>query len=357
MKNFIKFKIFLLLIFFNLFTINKRKKLKVGVIGLRHETNIGNNLIKYAISIKLRELGFIPYIIGSHYNKTDITFLKKNTKCIIIKENFTEIKRKDFDILMVNSDQTWRKLDKDFYDYGFLKFAANWNIPKFVYAASLGFDYWDLTKEDENLAKFLLKNFTGVSLREKGSIKLVENHLGIHPSFMLDPTLLIDKKYYLNLIQNYKPNFNINENYILVYLIISEDNTENFIIKACNQLNYKKYQVKMNDKNSIEKFLYGITHCKAVITNSFHGTIFSIIFNKPFISFIFKMSPKERLYSLKHLFNFENRIIEYNEQPSINLLKTPLNISENLIKLLKKNSIDFLKKNLEINRENNTHFN
>ena len=100
MRIFAKFKIFLFLIFLDLFSKNNKKKLKIGVIGLRHETNIGNNLIKYAISIKLRELGFIPYIVGTHYNNTDITFLKKNTNCVIIKKKFEEIKRNHYDILM-----------------------------------------------------------------------------------------------------------------------------------------------------------------------------------------------------------------------------------------------------------------
>ena len=104
MRIFIKFKIFLLLIVFYFFFKNKnnnnKKKLKVGVIGLRHETNIGNNLIKYAISIKLKELGFIPYIIGTHYNNTDINFLKNNTNCVVIKKKFKEIKRNEYDILM-----------------------------------------------------------------------------------------------------------------------------------------------------------------------------------------------------------------------------------------------------------------
>jgi polysaccharide pyruvyl transferase WcaK-like protein len=300
----------------------------------------------------LKELGFIPYIIGTHLLNLDITFLKKNTNCRIINQNFTEIKRNDYDILMINSDQTWRKFDKHFYDYGFLKFAENWNIPKFVYGASIGYDYWKLTKKDENMAKVLLKNFTGISVRENGSIPLIEQHLGIRPLFVLDPTLLIDKKYYLNLIRNYKSNINKKENYIFSYLLIKENNTINFIKKACKQLKYKNYQVEVEDQNSILKFIYEISNSKAVITNSFHGTIFSIIFNKPFISFIFKGSPKERLYTLKHIFNFEKRIIEYNEHPDINLLKTPLNINETYMELMKKQSINYLKKNLKISKKN-----
>ena len=98
----------------------------------------------------------------------------------------------------------------------------------------------------------------------------------------------------------------------------------------------------------IKNFIYGIVNCKAVITNSFHGTIFSIMFNKPFISFIFKNSPKERLMSLKSAFNIKNRIFEYDQFPDINLLKTPLNINYTLINLLKNQSIEYLKKNLGI---------
>jgi hypothetical protein len=326
----------------------KKKYKKVGVIGLRHEANVGNNLIKYAISIKLKELEFIPYIIGTHLQNFNITFLKENTNCIIIKENFTEIKRNDYDILMVNSDQTWRRFDEHFYDYGFLKFAKNWNIPKFVYAASIGYDYWQLTGEDEKVIKPLLNNFTGISVREKGSIELIEKHLGIKPLLVLDPTLLIDKKYYLKLIKNYKPNINIKENYIFTYLLEIEKNTINFIQKTCEKMKFKNYQIEMNETNSIEKFIYGISHSKAVITNSYHGTIFSIIFNKPFISFIFKNSPKERLYSLKREFNLENRIVEYYEQPDVNLLNTPLTFNETLMKLMKDESINYLKQKLGI---------
>jgi hypothetical protein len=347
MKKLTKIKIFFIFIFLSLiYRKNKKMNNKIGVIGLRHDSNIGNNLIKYAISIKLKELGFVPYIIGTHLNNLNITFLKKNTNCVIINQSFSEIKRNDYDLLMVNSDQTWRRFDKHFYDYGFLKFAKNWNIPKFIYGASLGVNYWRLTKKDENMAKLLLKNFTGISVREKGSIQLIKKHLGIKPLFVLDPTLLINKKYYLKLIENYKSKINKNENYIFSYLITKESNTINFIKQACEKLKYKYYQVEMDDKNSIEKFIYGISNSKAVVTNSFHGTIFSIIFNKPFISYIFKSSPKERLYSLRNIFNFEDRIIEYNEVPDINLLKTPLNINKTLMELMKNQSINYLKKNL-----------
>ena len=72
------------------------------------------------------------------------------------------------------------------------------------------------------------------------------------------------------------------------------------------------------------------------------------MFNKPFVSFIFKNSPKERLISLRNAFNIQNRIVEYDQFPDIRILKTPLNINYTLINLLKKQSIDYIKKNLGI---------
>ena len=96
---------------------------------------------------------------------------------------------------MVNSDQTWRKFKKKkdlkhFYDIAFLKFAEKWKVPKFVYGASLGVNIWNFKKEDEKIAKMLLKDFTGISVRDKMAIKLIEKNLGFKPDFVLDPTLL-----------------------------------------------------------------------------------------------------------------------------------------------------------------------
>ena len=147
-------------------------------------------------------MGFKPYIIGTRMKNYNISFLNATTNLIVIKNNFKEIKKDDYDILIVNSDQTWRKFDNHFLDYGFLKFAEKWNIKKIVYGASLGYNYWKLSIEEEKIAKELLKNFTGISIREKGSKDLVKKHFGINPEIVLDPTLLIDKKYYLNLIPN-----------------------------------------------------------------------------------------------------------------------------------------------------------
>ena len=321
---------------------------KIGVIGVRHEVNIGTNLLKYAISIKLKELGYIPYIIGTHWNNYNITFINQTTNLVIIHNNFNEIKENDYNILMVSSDQTWRKFDKHFYDYGFLKFAENWKIKKFVYGASLGYDDWKLSVEDDKIAKKLLKKFTGISIREEGSKKLVEKHFGIKPITVLDPTLLINKKYYLDIIKDYQGQVVINKKYIFIYTLFKSK----FLVKAVENasmiFDYENYYFRLNNSSSIHNFLYYLVKSNAVITDSYHGTVFSIIFNKPFITIYNKFNAKERFNSIGNLFNLRERFIEENQKIDIMQLIKPLNINNKLLNKLRLMSINFIRKNLEL---------
>ena len=345
-KLFSKFGLIVIfnLIIFVLFplTTKIKSRKKIGVIGVRHEVNIGNNLIKYAISIKLKELGYIPYIIGTHWINSNITFIKQNTNLVIIKKNFSEIKKDDYDVLMVNSDQTWRKFDENFYDYGFLRFAENWKIKKFVYGASLGSENWNLTKEDDKIAKNLLKNFTGISMREEGSISLVEQHLGIKCTHVLDPTLLIDRKYYLDIIKNYKGSIVMRKKYIFIYTIFQFDFFRKAIKRAKNFLKYETYYLALNIKSSIQNFIYYMVNSDAVITDSFHG-----LFNKPFITIFDKSKAKGRFKSLSNIFGVGDRLFEKGQQINFHQLLKPLNIDYKSINKLKQKSINFIKSNLE----------
>jgi len=337
------FKILIILYFISHFNL---KKIKIGVISLNHSQNIGNNLLKYAIFIKLSELGFDPSIIALKDINHNISFIQNSIKIRIINQSFSEIKNDDYDILMVNSDQTWRKWDEYFYDIAFLNFAKDWNITKFVYGASLGFDNWTFNQSDEKIAKYLLKDFRGISVREIGSIKYIEEHLGLRPIFVLDPTFLIDKKYYLNLIAGYKSDKVFDDKTIFIYTVTNSSILKEYLKNIKNKHHYTIYLIDINSNNQIIKFIYGIYKCHGVITDSFHGTIFSIIFRKPFISFDYELYGSERFNTLKEVFGLENRIFKYNSNPDINLLETPLKLNDTILKLLKKQSIDYLKKNL-----------
>ena len=319
----------------------------MGVVGVRHEVNIGNNLLKYAIFIKLKELGFKPYIIGTLWKRfNNIGFIKRTTNLIIIDKNFNEIKSDDYDILMVNSDQTWTNFDGFLYDYGFLKFAENWTTPRFVYAASFGKDYWPYSDKMDQIMKNLLSKFSGISVREKDSIDIIKEHLGVIPEFVLDPTLLIDKKYYLNLIKNFERNKKKDSKYIFCYNLGNSRGIFNLLDKASKKLNFEYYHFPLNNDSLVENFLYYLINSQAVITNSFHGTVFSIIFNKPFIS-IYLPRKKSRINTLGNLFNVSERLFTLKEDINLDLLVTPLNINYEILKKERRRSINFLKKNLK----------
>ena len=236
--------------------------------------------------IILTELGYEPYIVTTNHKNVNISFLKRTTNIVEIK-NYSDIKENDYDILLVNSDQTWRRWDDFFYDCGFLLFAKNWNKLKFVYGASLGYDYWSFNETDEKIIKPLISNFSEISVREKGSVKLIEEHFGKLTKLVLDPTLIIDKKYYLNLIKNYQIDYNYTNDYIFFYHVNAiKYEMKSFIEKAKKELNLKIYYFKLDNSSLVEDFLYYLKNSKAVITNSLHCTIFSILFKKPFITFI-----------------------------------------------------------------------
>ena len=324
------------------------KRKKIGVIGLPHSQNVGNNLLKFAMFIKLSELGFSPYIIGTLYENHNISFINKTINIRLIK-NFSEINENDYDLLMVNSDQTWRKGINDFYDIAFLKFAENWNIPKFTYGVSLGHGRWKYRKKNEKIAKHLLKNFSGISVREISAVKLIKKHLGLKAQLVIDPTFLININYYLIIIKNYKSsiiNKINNDDYIFAYILTNSIKIRNYLSYIEKRLNIKIFYLTINDNNQVKEFLYGIIHSKAVITDSYHGTCFSIMFKKPFISFINESNDQSRFNNLDLIFNIKNRIFNLNQIPPISLLKQPLNINQEKLIALKRQSLDYLKKNL-----------
>ena len=302
---------------------------------------------------KLEEYGFEPTIISPTRKGANIDFLHKNVKLYEVVNYTKELKEEDFDYLVVNSDQSWNNYNLDaLSDHGYLRFAEFWNIPKFVYAASIGLDYWRYSKDFDKRARELIKNFSGLSVREIGAVNLVEQHLKIKPEFVLDPTFLINKKYYLDLIKDLNKNFDYTKRYIFVYILDENKKKKKFIEKVKNSLNYTIFRVDvLKNKYYTENFIFGINISDAIITDSFHGTVFSIIFNKPFISFLNSFRGALRFYSLNQTFKLKDRIIKEIEEPNINKLIEPLNIDKKILDIMMKKSIRYLEKNLGIRKK------
>ena len=228
-----------------------------------------------------------------------------------------------------------------------MKFAENWKIKKIAYGASLGFDFWNFTDKEDIIIKNLLKDFNGISTREEGSINLIQQHLGINSTLVLDPTLLIDKHYYLDIIKDYHCKRKIKKEFIFIYNVVYSQEIINTFKKAVNIFDFDYYYFELNSSSLIEDFIYYMYKSNAVITNSYHGTIFSIIFNKPFITIYNKNHAIERFNSLRNIFGVNDRIFEIQEKIDLFQLIKPLNINYELLNKLRLRSINFLKNHLE----------
>ena len=335
---------------------NTNKIKRVGVVNLPLGLNVGNILVKYSMFKILEQLGVNSTIIIPKIGRFNFTlsFLKEtiNSHLLFVGINFTELFENDFDYIMVNSDETWQC---DFgtiacYNIALLKFAENWKAKKFIYAASKGRYNWPFKNYDKSLIKNLLQNFSGISFREKGMVKILEDNIGLKSQFVLDPTFLLNREYYLNIIKNNKYNELPKDKFIFIYQLDKNACISRIIKKVSETFNFQLIYLPFREKNFIEKFILYLNNSHAVITDSFHGTVFSIIFNKPFISFVNKGRGKVRFYSLKSVFDLKNRIVEPSSSSNIdiNLLIKPLVINHTEFNEFKKFSINYLKRQLDI---------
>lgn len=335
---------------------NKTKRKNIGIVGYYIDNNIGNQLIKYSMDVVLKKYGFNPILISlKEVSNVNMNFLKKYVNIKEIKSYITDLNESDYDFLVVNSDQVWAYNFKRLIQVGFLSFAKKWNITKFVYAASLGFDHWTSSEEIIKSAKILVKQFSGISVREQNSIGIIDKNLGVKPVLVLDPTMLLNKADYLNIINNFKIDIDTNRDYLCSYLLDYSKIKQDYIKNISKELNYTIITIKINVENFIEEFIYHYNICKSIITDSFHGTVFSIIFNKPFIAFINNFRGNERFFSLNQTFHLNNRFIypkQFNKNETV-LLKNELNINMTDFNILKDKSIKYLEYNLGLNKSMN----
>lgn len=232
-------------------------------------------------------------------------FVKKNinySKPLSSTSSLTKFLRdNEIDSVVVGSDQVWRK---DFaMGYGFnyfLDFVPN-DLLKFSYAASFGLSEWQYSEEQTTVIKKLISSFAGVSVRESDGQSLCVKNLGISPKHVLDPTLLLDSSFYEKIAS--RPLSDVP--YIFVYWLGSETEKQKTIQASCPS-GFKIIDLSLRDSDSlvfIEDWLSYILHAEKVITDSFHGSVFSILFKKQFIVSENKSGGNGRLNSLFQMLN------------------------------------------------------
>lgn len=193
------------------------------------------------------------------------------------------------DIYISGSDQIWNPSYPYWNDYGYFLSFGDKSTKRISYAASFGVDNIPETKCD-----FYRKNLSAynkLSVRESSGISIMSK-LGLSSVHCVDPVFLLNRDEWIDVLQ-LKRN---NKKYILVYDFLHNDKKmEDFVIRlsnetglkviAINDYNKTPYaNVQINNAGPIE-FLNMILNAEYVVCNSFHATVFSIIFEKQFVTF------------------------------------------------------------------------
>lgn len=214
-------------------------------------------------------------------------FLDKHLHLHEIKAPLTwnQLEGLNFDAFVVGSDQVWRpRYNTGHLSNLFLDFAEGKDVKRIAYAASLGTDVWEYDASQTVQCAALARQFDAISVREASGVTLCKNYLGVDATHVLDPTLMLDADDYLSLCSG---NEHPQGDYIAVYTLDYTKQKMALLKEVSRQLGCPLHLIGRFTKKgypSIESWLEGIAHAKYVITDSFHGTVFSTIFQKQFVT-------------------------------------------------------------------------
>lgn len=268
--------------------------MKVAIVTIHDNTNYGNRLQNYALQETLKNFGCeVESLVkskplkddGSLRAKRKQVFFNFEKKYLNIRE-YAYLKdiQTEFDYFVVGSDQIWNPYVRLSNKFKFLTFAPC--EKRIAYAPSFGlskipFIFYPIYKKG-------IKNMNVLSIRENAGKEIVKKIVGerkICP-VLVDPTMLLTKKEW----ENFSLSSMQKGNYICTYFLGRKSKYEKFINEIARENNY--HILRLNDQSNSElyskspvEFVNIIMNSKLVCTDSFHGCVFSIILERPFIVF------------------------------------------------------------------------
>jgi len=226
--------------------------------------------------------------------------------------------------VLVGSDQVWRPSNYPPIQDMYLDFCKNENnLKKVAYAASFGVDNWEYTPLQSEICSKLAKKFDAVSVREETGVKLCKEYLGVEATWVLDPTLLLSKEDYSEVCADIPQE---SKKYLAAYILDMNDDIHNL----CEKIAAEKNLVPMYFSSgktatlSVPEWLAMFRDASYVITDSFHGTVFSIKFGKEFKCLYNKSRGSTRFDSLLKL--YESGKLDEMKEFSLDWLEKALKI-------------------------------
>lgn len=301
--------------------------MKIGLLTYHNSTNYGAVLQCYATCRALKEMGheveiinfcqdekkssrsFIFYFKVKNFFRFMAEMYPKQTEYIasleILKKKIT-----DYNCLMVGSDQVWNpQIAREKLEAYFLNF-GNENIRRISYASSFGIGEWPQDKN--NLVPIIKQNlsrFKAISVREETGRQIIADKFGLSSEVVLDPTLL--HREYAELTGVVAPNHSI-----ICYLLNRSMKQLEKVKHLASFMGMKPRMISTihyvkgfsyTYPPSIENWLRYIAGAEFVVTDSFHGLAFSLIYNKQFVVISPNNGKNSRLLDLLKLVGLEER--------------------------------------------------
>ena len=364
------------------------EKPKIAILTFHHNTNFGSALQAYGLFSVLKNEGYDPIFINYRKNKFKMTGLRflshvmlaylfkfsphiipekysyrflmfqkqyfKETKRIYDKNKLNVFSRK-YKAYVAGSDQIWApNLFDSAYFFDFLD-DSDYRIS---YGSSIGLS--KIPNELMEEYKKHLSKFNALSVREEQGKKLLVDSLGLTPTVVLDPTLLLSEKFYDKIAVIPK-----NKGYILAYFIEYNEKQYKFVNDYARERDLEIISVSRQNEGKYRfpktlmhlgprEFLGYVKQSRIVFTDSFHGTLFSIIYKKNF--FVFErfsssnaISQNSRIHNILSILKLRERIIDYEVRDNISSINININYSEVdvILRLEIEKSMEYLSESLK----------
>lgn len=263
------------------------------------------------------------------------------------------IKKQHFDAIIVGSDQvlhpySYKKIE-DVY-LGFVR-----GVRKIIYAGSFGSEKWFYNRRQESECAKCLQDFCAISSRETTGVKFFKDKFHVQAQLVLDPTLLLNQEQYLKFtskiplkpcITTYllDPNEDKKEIIKMVQFFLQKD------VESASNENMENPFIDVDKRiaNSVEEWLYKMGNADFIITDSYHGTCFAIIFKKQFITIANEKRGVDRFQTLLSSLDLQERLIYASRDLSESLICRKINYDDVYEKLSKfrEGSLSFLEEAL-----------
>ena len=339
--------------------------------------NIGNNLTNFALYRTLRDLGHFVLMIGnpkvdgkSPFGWDEDRFIRFKTcpyesweiePLLESRDDLYEIGRK-CETYIVGSDQLWRELFLKGTDYfATLDWVGN-DKYKLSYATSFATDTFTSDKQEESRFAYLLERFNSISVREETGKRIIRSMIGADVPVVLDPVFLCERSVFEEMA-NEATIKNIDDRYVSAYFLDKTEKKEKILVEVANKKTcgsykaatdylgeqFNKTNIDYMDALSVEEWLLMIKESQYLLTDSFHGLCFALIFHKDFavVYDVENWRGYTRISNILHMLGLQDRhISEVNDIDRVIDVKIDWDRVESVLSEKRKESLKWLKSEL-----------